>query len=134
MIYCGIGYKHSLKTALFVYNTLGFVVVVDAVVDVVDEVVMVAEVVVIVLLVVVIELDVVDGLESIVVSISVDEMVKTVSIGGVFSELDNSGGAAVISGTVIDCAPKVVTSSICFVSVIPVVGAVVSLALARKVH
>jgi len=59
-----------------------------------------------------VEVDDVDVLEGNEVSISVDEMIGKVSIGGVFSELDDSGGAVVISGTVIGCATKVVTSSI----------------------
>jgi hypothetical protein len=92
------------------------VVEVVVVVDVVVEVVIVEVVVdvVVVVVVVVVEVDVVDVLSGIEVLISVDAMVGTVSTGGVFWELDDSGGAVVISGTV-GCAPKVVTSSICFV-------------------
>jgi hypothetical protein len=51
----------------------------------------------------------------------------------VFSELNDSGEAVVISGTVIGCATKVVTSSICFVSAIAVVWAEVILVLAREI-
>jgi hypothetical protein len=103
--------------------TLGFVVV-----EVVE-----VEVVVVVVEVVVVEVVVEDGIaEGTEVSISVDEMGGKESIGGVFSELDDSGGAVVLSGTVFGCATKVVSSSICFVSAIAVVGAKVILVLAGK--
>jgi hypothetical protein len=52
----------------------------------------------------------------------------------VFSKLDDSGEAVVISGTVIGCATKVVTSSICFVSAIAAVWAEVILVLAKENH
>jgi hypothetical protein len=90
---------------------------------------------VVVVEVVEVEVDDVDVLEGNEVSISVDEMIGKVSIGGVFSELDDSGGAVAISGTVIGCATKVVTSSICFVSAIAdVMGAEVFLVVARENH
>jgi hypothetical protein len=98
---------------------------------VVEVVVVEVEVVEVEVEVVVVEVDVVDGLEAgLEDSISVDEMIVEVSIGGVFSELDDSGGAVVISGTVFGCATKVVTSSICFVSATAAAGAEVILVLA----
>jgi hypothetical protein len=75
-------------------------VVVVVVVVVVEVEVVVVEVVVVE--VVVVEVVVEDGLVGgIEVSIIVDEMGGKVSIGGVFSELVDSGGAVVISGNVI---------------------------------
>jgi hypothetical protein len=115
------------------YFTLGFVVVEVVVVEVVVVEVVVVEVVeVVVVVLVLVEVDVVDGLVGIEVSISVDEMVGTVSTGGVFLELDGSGGAVLISGSDA-CATKVVSSSVCFTSAKTVVGADVAIMLATKI-
>jgi hypothetical protein len=86
-------------------------------------VVVVVEVVVVVKVVVVVEVEVVDELE---VSISVGK----VSNIGVFLELDVSGGAVLISGSV-GCSTRVVNSLNCFVSA---EGADVFLVLAGKNH
>jgi hypothetical protein len=117
------------------------VVVEDVVVEVVEVmvvkivVVKVEEVEVVVVEVEVVLVDIVDGLWGIEISKSVDEMIGRVSIGGgELSELDDSGGSVLISGTFIDCVTRVLTSSICFASTIAVVGAEVILVVTRENH
>jgi hypothetical protein len=111
--------------------------VVEIVVVVVVKIVVV-KVEVVEVLVVKVELvlvDNVDGLGGVEISKAVSEIIGRVSIGGrVISELDDSGGSVLISGTVIGCVTRVVTSSICFVSAIAVVGADVILVLTRENH
>jgi hypothetical protein len=119
--------------------TLGFVVVEVVVVEVEVVEVVVVEIVVVKVVVVeveVVKVDVVDGLKWIELSISVDKMMGKVSIDGrVISELDDSGGSVLISGTVIGCVTKVVTSSICFAaSAIAVVEDEVLLVVTRENH
>jgi hypothetical protein len=110
------------------------VVVVE--VEVVEVVVVEVEVVeVVVVKVEVVLLNIVDGLWGIEISKSDDEMIGRVSIGGgEISELDDSGGAVLISGTVIGCVTRVLTSSISFASTIAVVGAEVILVVTRQNH
>jgi hypothetical protein len=108
--------------------TLGFVVV-----EVVDVEVVVVEVEVVEVVVEVAE-DVVDELDGIEDSILIEVLVAKTSTGDeAFLELDVSGGPLLISGSV-GSATKVVTSSLCSVSEIIVMGAAVSLALTRKNH
>jgi hypothetical protein len=114
------------------------VVVVEVEVEVVVvevEVVVIKVVKVVVVKVVVVNvLDVADGLVGIEISISVDDMIGKVSISGELSELDDSGGSVLISGTIVCCVVKLMTSSFCFVSAMAVVGAEVVLALTRENH
>jgi hypothetical protein len=114
------------------------VVVEDVVVEAVLVEIVVVKVEVVEVLVVEVELvlvDIVDGLGGVEISKAVSEIIGRVSIGGrVISELDDSGGSVSISGTVIGCVTRVVTSSICFVSAIAVVGAEVILVLTRENH
>jgi hypothetical protein len=121
---------------MYTLYTLGFVVVEVVVVEVEVVEVVVVEIVVVKVVVVeveVVKVDVVDGLKWIELSISVDKMMGKVSIDGrVISELDDSGGSVLISGTVIGCVTRVLTSSICFVSAMEVVGGEVILVLAAE--
>jgi hypothetical protein len=126
---------------LFATLTLGFVVVEVVVVEVDVVVFLVVELVIADLFVVevfavtleVFEVNVEVELEGIEVSISGVEMVVKVSTRAVFSEINISGAAEVISGTV-GCATKVDNSSNCVASTIAIVGADVSvvLKLAKK--